>query len=85
MVLAGIENDVPKNMLKTPIAKMKKFRKNVRAIKKIMRDLAFLMNMYATVMIKNKTEKFPRNALISPKNVCVNGAMYRFRIDAVSV
>lgn len=75
MVLAGIENEVPKNILKTPIAKMKKLRKKVRASKEIMRDLAFLMNVKKTVMIRNSTEKFPRNAFNSPKNVWVKGAI----------
>lgn len=50
-----------------------------------MRDLAFLMNMNATVMMRKRMEKFPRNALISPKKVCVNGAIYRFKKDAVSM
>jgi hypothetical protein len=78
IVLAGMEKAVPKKRLKTPIQKIKKFKIKVRTNKKIMRAFSFLITIYPIIMNKNRIEKFPKNALISPKNVCLKGAMYLF-------
>jgi hypothetical protein len=75
IVDAGIENAVPKNRLKTPMANMNKLRKKVVINRNSILDLAFLIIRKEINIIKNKTEKLPKIAFISPVNVCLKGAM----------
>jgi hypothetical protein len=75
IVDAGSEKAVPKNRLKTPIEKINKFKKKVTTKRNSILDLAFLIIRNEISIIKNKTEKLPKIALISPVNVCLKGAI----------